>query len=648
MASLDTLHDSYEQRWQRFLLWINPLGILAFVVCLILERPSQQYLFFDEIAYTIGAVYLSIIQVILIARPRIVRLAITWFVMGLASFFLFRITYLMLILKGGVDIPAQLSEGFYWIPVIYLLSLALPGSLFNKRIQFLFTLLFGVSASIFVGIALYQHMWDAAYALIQLVIANLAIFLLARAFASYKDDLIGTQVKLFLTEQFAYTDAVTQLPNRSRLEQYLHEHLTIAKAEGSSFAVLFIDFDNFKLINDLLGHEAGDQVLKATSQRMLSVLGAGDFLARQSGDEFVVVSAHNANHDELERLAERLREAIFTPLTIHGEHAQLTASIGVSYFSDSTQTAIDLLRQADAAMYRVKNSGKNGSVFFDNAIDNRSETQFIEQDIRYALERQETYLVAQPILNLHTGKIVRFEVLARWHHTQRGPISPGLFIPAAERNGFIVPLGEWVLREACLSIKPWLEPYPDLKISVNVSKIQLAHPDFLNMIHRVLAETGLPAQNLDLEMTESVLDSNPEQTHHILSQLRQLGIGLLMDDFGKGYSSLAYLKDFPFDVIKLDRGFINDLNRDSQSDAYSRAILSGVNQIAKHLNLDLVAEGIETAEQLHICKELGYNLGQGFFFSSPVSISKIPELLEQEPKAELFHQLEPNLQRLVF
>lgn len=645
---LDTLYDDYEKRWQQFLLVFNPLGIIAFLICLVLEKPSHQYLLFDSIAYTLSVVFFIITEVILFLKPKLVRHVIASFVAAISLFFLVRVIYLMTLLNTGIDIPAQLSEGFYWIPTIYLLSLALPRSLFNKRIQMLFTLLFAIAGFIFISLASYQAKWDAVYAISQVTLANIALFLLARKFAQYKDDLISTQVKLNLTEHYAYTDTVTGLPNRLQLESYLTERIDLAKKKSLSFAVLFIDFDNFKLINDVLGHEAGDQVLKHASQRMQAVLGKDHFLARQSGDEFVAVSADGIAKRDLEKLAIELRQAVYTPLNIGQEVTQLTASIGLTFYPEGADTVTGLLRQADAAMYRVKHSGKNGSVFFDTEMDDFSERQFVEQDIRYALERQEMSLVAQPILNLNTGKIVKFEVLARWNHTQRGPISPALFIPAAERNGFIVPLGEWVLREACYAIKPWLEQQAELKISVNVSKIQLAHPDFLAMIHRVLAETQMSPSKLDLEMTESVLDSNLEQTYEILSHLRSLGIGLMMDDFGKGYSSLAYLKDFPFDVIKLDRGFISDLNQDTQADAYSRAILSGVSQIAKHLGLDLVAEGIETAEQLDSCKALGYHLGQGYYFSKPVSFSKVPELLAEELSIDLRTKLEPHVQRLVF
>ena len=273
MASLDTLHDSYEKRWRRFLLWVTPLGILAFVICLIFERPSHQYLRFDVIAYSISAVFMLVLELLLLFRSDLVRQTITLFVVGVSSFFLVRITYLMIILQGGVDIPAQLSAGFYWIPVIYPLSLALPGSLFHKRIRTLFTALFVFAASIFISLAIYQQMWDAAYAISELALANFAIFLLARTLAQYKDDLVSTQVQLNLTEHYAYVDSVTNLPNRLQLETYLDKRLKEAKAEGSSFAVLFIDFDNFKLINDVLGHEAGDQVLKTISSRMQKIIG---------------------------------------------------------------------------------------------------------------------------------------------------------------------------------------------------------------------------------------------------------------------------------------------------------------------------------------------------------------------------------------
>lgn len=638
MAALDSLHEAYEKRWRQFLLLTNPLGILAFGLCLILEVPSQQALLFDQIAYACGTLLSLILQLMLFFKPQSLRFVIASFVFGLSVFFLVRLSYLMTMLNEGIDIPAQLSEGFYWIPVIYLLALALPRSLFNKRMQGFFAVSLIAISIIFISLASYTRKWDAVYALSQVALANLAIFLLLRGFTHYKDALITTQVKLNLTEHFAYTDSVTGLPNRLQLESYLRERIAQAQVEAREFFVLFIDFDNFKLINDVLGHEAGDTVLKQTSQRMQQVLGKEHFLARQSGDEFVVVTASNLDASSLQTLAKSLREAVYSPLKIADSNAQLSASIGISHFPTGATSAEGLLRQADAAMYRIKKSGKNGAVFFESDIDDISAQKHIEQDIRYALERNEIFLVAQPMINLHSGKVVRFEILARWKHPRLGLISPAQFIPAAEHSGFIVTLGEWVLRQACQEALEWSKSYPELKLSVNVSRLQLAHPDFIKKVTTILDDTAIDRQNLDLEMTESVLEYDKFQTHKILEQLRELGLGLMVDDFGQGYSSLAYLKDFPFDVIKLDKTFIQDL-QNPQSEAYSRAILLGVNEIAKHLKLDLVAEGIETAEQVHICRELGYNVGQGFYFSKPIAINQVLSFMQD---------VQPNQKRAFF
>lgn len=627
----DSLHAAYEERWRRFLILVTPIGILAFLVCSLFEVFGDQPLIFDLISYPVGAAFMCVIELLLIFCPNRVRTSIAAAVFGLSIFFLARLCYLFSIAGGEVDIPAQLSEGFYWMPLIALLAMSFPQVKSGRRVQTIFIPAFSLTALLFIGFGIFLERWEIVNAVTQISLANAAIFLLVRVYASSRDDLAVMQAQLTVTEQYAHTDTITQLPNRRKLEAFLEAQISAAERNNSRFTVLFIDLDNFKLVNDVLGHDTGDRVLFEVSQRMKSVIDKRHFIARQSGDEFVAVMEENTTTDEVQETVKRLQGAIYAPLLAEKSDALLTASIGISQYPCDGSTVSELLSHADAAMYRIKHSGKNGAVFYDLEVDDHSEQRRVEKAVGYALEHGELSLYAQPVFDVKTRRVVRAEVLTRWHHGAWGMVSPELFIPAAERSGFIVSMGAWVLEETCRVAAAWAGSCPHLRVSVNVSRVQLAHPGFAETVRQVLANSGLPPGVLELEMTESVLSANLTQTYRTLEQLRELGVGLVLDDFGKGYSSLSCLKDFPFDVIKVDKSFVADLLGSDDSQAYSRAVLSGVKQIATHLGVALVAEGVETEAQFGLCKTLGYDFAQGYLLARPMPIAEIPAFIAQKP-----------------
>lgn len=620
-------------RWRRSLLWVAPIGILAFALCVLLEVPSGQALPFDMVAYPIGALFLSAIQLLLWFRPRYIRQIIIACVVGVSSFFLVRLTYLMTLIGEPVNIPAQLAEGFYWIPVIYLLALSLPYVVINRSIQTVFALAFTSVTILFIAIGIWERAWDVVYAVTQLSLANIAVFILIQAFAKYKEDLVQTKAQLQLTEHYAYTDALTHLPNRYQLDKVLEQYISQASALDTSFTVLFIDFDNFKLINDLSGHEAGDAVLKAVADRMRDALPENIFLARLSGDEFVAVSEPGISLEQMQFAALQLTEILAEPLRVLDDEIKLSMSIGLSNYPDDAISATELLNHADAAMYRVKHTGKNGLALFDHKADDLSYQRRIQQDIRLSLERQEISLVAQPILELSTGKISRFEILTRWNHGKLGMVSPALFIVAAEQNGFIIQLGEWILLEACKTARLWVETQPEIKIAVNVSRVQLSHPDFLASVKAALEQSGLAARHLELEMTETALTSNPARTKSHLEDLRALGVSLALDDFGSGYSSLTSLNEFPFDVLKADRTFVAGIGQATEDLSFGEAVLDGIVRIGRSLQIELLAEGIETKEEYEACKHLNFHYGQGYFISKPIPLPEVPVYLKQNVTA---------------
>lgn len=417
----------------------------------------------------------------------------------------------------------------------------------------------------------------------------------------------------------ALHDALTGLPNRTLFMERVEHALKRSKRNPDHwFAVLFIDLDHFKLINDSLGHVVGDQLLIEIAAMIEDFLRSTDTVARLGGDEFTILLEDLKGIADVKLLADRLLKKL-TALHRVGEHSIfISASIGVVLSSKGYQQSEDLLRDADIAMYRAKAMGKGCYVIFE--IEMYEQTLNLLQmqiDLRLALDRKEFILHYQPIICLKTEQIIGFESLIRWHHPERGLISPADFIPVAEESGLIVPIGRWVLKEACQQMYSWQQQFPeisDFKISVNLASKQFQEKQFITTLDQILSEVGLASSSLELEITESVLMDQGETTLNLLSQLKSRQISLSIDDFGTGYSSLGYLRRFPINRLKIDRSFVNQMTMDSENFEIVRIIIS----LAHTLGMDVVAEGVETTEQHNLLKSLECNFAQGYLFCRPL------------------------------
>lgn len=428
----------------------------------------------------------------------------------------------------------------------------------------------------------------------------------------------------------AFHDSLTRLPNRALLLERLGHALELAlRREGYLFAVLFLDLDRFKTINDSLGHPVGDQLLLAFVQRLEPSLRSGDTLARLGGDEFVILLEDINGLNEATQVAQRVQELLSLPFNLDNHQIYTSASIGIALSTTEYQQPEDMLRDADTAMYRAKARGKACYEIFNSSMHIQALTLLqLENDLRRAIERQELQLYYQPIVSLTTGKMTGFEALARWQHPKQGPISPSKFIPVAEETGLILPLGEWVLRCACQVMRAWQVQFsaePPLSISVNLSAKQFTQPNLIQLVSQTLQQTQLAPGSLKLEITESVLMENPQAAVSILSQLRELGIQLHIDDFGTGYSSLNYLQQFPVDALKIDRSFIAKMGVHGKN----LELVQTIAMLARNLGIDVVAEGVETVEQLVQLRtlECAYGHAQGYLFSHPVDIQEATALI---------------------
>ena len=417
----------------------------------------------------------------------------------------------------------------------------------------------------------------------------------------------------------AFHDALTGLPNRALFMDHLG--LAIARAKRNSdqkFAVLYLDLDRFKIINDSLGHMIGDQLLIGIARRLEECLRPGDTIARLGGDEFTILIEDITDASDTIYVAERIQSELTVPFNLSGREVFTTVSIGIAPGSSTYERAEDILRDADTAMYRAKTLGKARHEIFDKAMHARAMNLLqLETDLRRAIEREEFFVQYQPIVSLETSHLRGFEALVRWKHPERGLISPIDFIPVAEETGLIVQIGEWVLRESCQQMQRWHTIFPTdppMFISVNLSGKQFTQPDLISEVAKILDETKLNPRSLKLEITESVVMENIETATEMLKQLRSLGVKLSIDDFGTGYSSLSYLHRFPIDTLKIDRSFVTQMSDNNENMEIVRTVV----MLAQNLGMDVVAEGVETTEQLSLLKRLGCEFGQGYFFSKPV------------------------------
>ncbi|MNJ96165.1 Cyclic di-GMP phosphodiesterase Gmr [compost metagenome] len=438
-----------------------------------------------------------------------------------------------------------------------------------------------------------------------------------------------TERKLHEAEiQFQAThDALTGLPNRTLLYDRMQQAVLHSERYGKLTAIAFLDLDQFKFINDSLGHQVGDELLKITAQRLTSCLRESDTVARQGGDEFVLLLTDQPNEEAITHTMQRVLHEVSQPWKANDLEFQITCSIGLTLCPDDGRDAETLLKNADSAMYKAKELGRNNFQYF-SAEMNSSVTDRLEllNRLRQAITNEDFVLHYQPKVSLASHQIIGAEALVRWNSAHSGMVSPASFIPLAEETGLIIPLGEWVLRTACRQNRAWQDAgYPPIPISVNLSPRQLARGDIVEVVERILRETGLAAQYLELEITESVMTTDVEKSFALLTQLRALGVKISLDDFGTGYSSLSYLKRFPVDTLKIDQSFVRDIATDQDSAAIVKAIIS----LGRNLNLTVLAEGIETEDQFQFLLANGCDEGQGYLMSKPVPNKNFVDLLTQ-------------------
>jgi diguanylate cyclase (GGDEF)-like protein/PAS domain S-box-containing protein len=427
--------------------------------------------------------------------------------------------------------------------------------------------------------------------------------------------------------KLAERDSLTGLPNRLLLNDRIGQAIARCPRDGGQIAVLFMDLDDFKHINDSLGHSVGDRLLQSVANRLTECVRAPDTVSRQGGDEFTAVLRVMGHPEDAGIAANRILEAIAEIHSIDGHDLHITASIGVSIYPDDGLDAETLIKNADTAMYQAKEGGRHSYRFFEPEMNVRAvDRQSIEEDLRYALKRNEFTLHYQPKIDLKTGAITGAEALLRWTHPTRGPIPPLQFIPIAEDSGMILPIGAWVLREACTQARAWTDAgLPFASMAVNVSAAQFRNKNFLSELSGILRETGVNPRILELEVTESILMKHPEVTAPILKALRAEGVRLSVDDFGTGYSSLSYLQLFPIDALKIDQSFIRGIAGNPGETAIVCAIIA----MGQNLHMRVIAEGVETLEDLVFLKVHDCDEAQGYYFSHPIPAKNFAALLEQ-------------------
>ncbi|MBQ0743482.1 MAG: EAL domain-containing protein, partial [Pseudomonas sp.] len=412
----------------------------------------------------------------------------------------------------------------------------------------------------------------------------------------------------------------TDLPNRSLIEERVGNAIGRARQSGKMVALLFLDLDHFKIINDSLGHIAGDQLLREIAARLKKVVRCGDSVSRQGGDEFLIVLAEVDSVDVMTAVLTRIQTLVAQPLTLQDMELVVSLSIGVSVYPQDGDDFGTLLKKADTAMYQAKSAGRNAYRLFSEEMSADTYARLgMEQDLRQALVRNEFELHYQPIVDMREGRVVAVEALLRWRHPERGMVGPDAFIQVAEQSGLIVEMGIWVLQQACQQMVIWQdEGLPEVLISVNLSAVQMHRGDLEQSVRDALQRTGLKASLLELELTESMLLHDSEASILLLQRLKQLGVKLAIDDFGTGYSNLSYLQRFQVDRLKIDRSFVQSIISNEQN----RAIVTAIIQMAHSLKLETTAEGIEDEATRQLLAALGCDCGQGYLFSRPVSASK--------------------------
>jgi diguanylate cyclase (GGDEF)-like protein/PAS domain S-box-containing protein len=439
-----------------------------------------------------------------------------------------------------------------------------------------------------------------------------------------------------LTHHVALFDQLTGLPSRALfLEQLKRAFSRAERQSGYQLAVLFLDCDRFKVVNDSLGHAIGDQLLQAVAQRLEDSLRPGDVVARLGGDEFAILLENLQSPQDAEHIATRINQSLTKFFSLEGHTVYISGSIGIAFNSQHSQQPEDLLRDADTAMYRAKAAGKSQYAVFEGTMHEQAQRSLqLETDLRCAIEAEQFQLFYQPIWSLETNSITGFEALIRWPHSERGMISPAEFIPIAEETGLIVPIGQWVIQEACRQMKIWKDQFPSaqpLTVSVNLSARQFSDPNLVSHIQSTLAQTGFPPHRLKIEITETMIVENHQAAVQILTQLQAIGIQIQVDDFGTGYSSLSVLHNLPLDTLKIDISFVRLLETDPDNAEIVKVII----KLAQNLGMVAIAEGVETQSQLRQLKALGCDFAQGYLLAKPLPPLEIERLVAALEPARL-------------
>jgi diguanylate cyclase (GGDEF)-like protein len=424
----------------------------------------------------------------------------------------------------------------------------------------------------------------------------------------------------------AQHDVVTNLPNRVLLNDRITQSISLARRQHRPMAVIFLDLDHFKYINDTLGHAIGDQLLQSVSKRLLAGVRGSDTVSRQGGDDFVILLSEITHAGDAATSSRKILHSLSAPHVIEGQELHIDGSIGISIYPEDGADAETLIKKADTAMYHAKEKGRNNFQFFKAEMNLKAlERQSVEGGLRRALDRGEFLLHYQPKVNLETGEITGVEALIRWEHPDRGLVAPLQFVPIAVDCGLILPIGRWVLREACRQARTWQDRgLPPVTIAVNVSAVEFRDKGFVEGVRTILRETGLEARYLQLELTEGVLMVDAKATSLVLQELKRMGVQLAVDDFGTGYSSLSYLLQFPIDVLKIDQSFVQEIDATHDDSSIVSAIIK-MGESLKHL---VVAEGIETREQRAYLQTQRCAEGQGFLFSKPLAATQFAHLLQ--------------------
>lgn len=567
------------------------LGLLALSVINIIQGETQYYL------------------------TNLVLLILGFSLYALNRFGFVRTASLSVVLLSGVATVLMVSvstTGVYMAAVVPVLA---AGSLIASWASIL------VAAVMFVFL-----FWEGLQDL-----ALMAMLLMFTFFSYTLAD--GTNRAYHQARQRALHDALTGLPNRALLEDRIRQSLRRSKGKGRLSAILFLDLDDFKIINDSLGHEAGDQLLKVIGSRLQSQARPGDTVARLAGDEFTLLLDDVSTVEDSIRIAERLVSAVSQPVALGGQSVEVRPSVGIALSSDGPADARAFLRNADLSMYEAKKAGKGKAVVYNVGMYERSLHRLeLENDLRRALESErELFVEYQPQISLKTGRIVAVEALVRWRHPRRGVLSPAEFVPIAEETGLIIPLGSWVFRQACLQARAWRdEPRiaANLVVGVNVSAKQFNQPDAIGVIREHLRVTGMEAELIQIELTESTITQEVKDSFDLLSKIKEMGVRLALDDFGTGYSSLATVRKYPFDTLKIDRSFVQEIGAgDVGADARDATIVELASRLAHVSGMQAVAEGVETREQEALLKEIGCDLAQGYYYAGPVCAEEATRLL---------------------